>query len=77
METPEDHQYFPPVEMATEDGLLAYGGDLSVDRLLYAYNHGIFPWFEEGQPILWWSPDPRMVLYPKKLKISNSITPVR
>jgi len=76
LKTPEDHTYFPPVEMATEDGLLAYGGDLSVDRLLYAYKHGIFPWFEEGQPILWWSPDPRMVLYPKKLKISKSMKQV-
>lgn len=76
MKTPEDPNYFPPVEMATEDGLLAYGGDLSVNRLLYAYTHGIFPWFEDGQPILWWSPDPRMVLYPKKLKVSKSMKQV-
>ena len=76
MKTPEDDTYFPPVEMATEDGLLAYGGDLSVNRLLYAYTHGIFPWFEDGQPILWWSPDPRMVLYPKKLKVSKSMKQV-
>ncbi|WP_051931095.1 leucyl/phenylalanyl-tRNA--protein transferase [Gillisia sp. Hel_I_29] len=62
--------------MATEDGLLAYGGDLSVNRLLYAYTHGIFPWFEDGQPVLWWSPDPRMVLYPKKLKVSKSMKQV-
>lgn len=73
MKTPEDPNYFPPVEMATEDGLLAYGGDLSVERLWYAYKHGIFPWYEDGQPILWWSPDPRMVLYPEKLKISKSM----
>lgn len=76
MKTPEDDTYFPPVEMATEDGLLAYGGDLTVNRLLYAYTHGIFPWFEDGQPILWWSPDPRMVLYPKKLKVSKSMKQV-
>ncbi len=76
MKTPEDDTYFPPVEMATEDGLLAYGGDLSVNRLLYAYTHGIFPWFEDGQPVLWWSPDPRMVLYPKKLKVSKSMKQV-
>jgi leucyl/phenylalanyl-tRNA--protein transferase len=66
---------FPPVEWATTDpnGLLAAGGDLSVARLLEAYRHGIFPWFNEGQPILWWSPDPRMVLFPAELKVSRSL----
>ena len=57
---------FPPVETALREpnGLLAMGGDLSVERLLDAYRHGIFPWFNPGEPILWWSPDPRMVLVP-------------
>jgi leucyl/phenylalanyl-tRNA--protein transferase len=67
---------FPPVESAlTEpDGLLCAGGDLSAARLLEAYRRGIFPWFSEGQPILWWSPDPRTVLYPAELKVSRSLT---
>jgi len=64
---------FPPLERANEDGLLAIGGDLSVKRLLDAYNHGIFPWYEASQPVMWWSPDPRMVLFPEKLKISKSM----
>jgi leucyl/phenylalanyl-tRNA--protein transferase len=66
---------FPDVEAAeTEpDGLLAMGGDLSVTRLLNAYRHGIFPWYGEGQPILWWSPNPRTVLFPNHLKISRSL----
>lgn len=64
---------FPPVENATEDGLLAYGGDLSKERLLLAYRNGIFPWYDESSPILWWCPDPRMVLFPEKLKISKSM----
>ena len=66
---------FPPIEQAlTEpDGLLAVGGDLSPQRLLNAYQHGIFPWYTEGEPILWWSPDPRFVLFPEKLKISRSL----
>lgn len=59
--------------MADEDGLLAVGGDLKPDRLLLAYRSGIFPWYEKGQPILWWSPDPRMVLFPDKLKVSKSM----
>lgn len=69
------HTAFPPIEDALDDpnGLLAIGGDLSVERLLNAYRHGIFPWFSEGQPILWWSPAPRMVLYPEELKISRSM----
>ena len=65
--------WFPPVNVASEDGLLAMGGDLSVERLLLAYRSGIFPWYNEGEPILWWSPDPRMVLFPDKLKISKSL----
>lgn len=64
---------FPNVENADEDGLLAIGGDLSEERLILAYRSGIFPWFSEGEPILWWSPDPRFVLYPKKVKISKSM----
>lgn len=64
---------FPDIESAFEvpDGLLAAGGDLSQERLLYAYRHGIFPWFDDGQPILWWSPDPRCVLYPESLRLSR------
>jgi len=66
---------FPPVEQAlrSPNGLLAAGGDLSSARLLEAYRHGIFPWFSEGEPILWWSPDPRMVLFPHEFKVSNSL----
>ncbi len=59
---------FPDPGMAEEDGLLAVGGDLSVERLLVAYSNGIFPWYSEGQPILWWSPNPRMLLFPKDFK---------
>ena len=66
---------FPPVENALTEpnGLLAVGGDLSPQRLLAAYRKGIFPWFNEDDPILWWSPDPRMVLFPYELKISRSL----
>jgi len=64
---------FPPIENATEDGVVAIGGDLSIERLLLAYRCGIFPWFSEGEPILWWSPDPRFLLFPDKIKISNSM----
>ncbi|WP_212002695.1 leucyl/phenylalanyl-tRNA--protein transferase [Chitinophaga sp. HK235] len=66
---------FPPVSLAEPDGLLAVGGDLSVDRLLLAYRSGIFPWFDE-RPILWWSPDPRFVLFPADLKVSASMKQV-
>jgi leucyl/phenylalanyl-tRNA---protein transferase len=67
---------FPPVELALSDppGLLAAGGDLSPERLLAAYRRGIFPWYSQGQPILWWSPDPRAVLFPAELKVSRSLT---
>jgi leucyl/phenylalanyl-tRNA---protein transferase len=67
---------FPPVEMANEDGLLAIGGDLSIERLLLAYQQGIFPWYNEDEPICWWSPDPRFVLYPAQLKVSKSMKAV-
>jgi len=63
---------FPPPQLA-EDGLLAVGGDLSRERLLLAYANGIFPWYSEGEPILWWSPDPRMVLFPAEMHISRSL----
>lgn len=64
---------FPPVEQASPEGLLAVGGDLRPERLLKAYRHGIFPWYSDHQPILWWSPDPRAVLFPDKLHISRSL----
>jgi leucyl/phenylalanyl-tRNA--protein transferase len=63
---------FPPPDLAEPDGLLAIGGDLSIQRLLLAYRNGIFPWYE-GENILWWSPDPRFVLFPEELKISHSM----
>jgi len=64
---------FPPPELAIPGGLLAVGGDLAPERLLLAYRHGIFPWFSPGEPILWWSPDPRCVLFPDRLRISRSM----
>ena len=64
---------FPPVTLANRDGILAIGGDLSVERLLLAYQSGIFPWFEQGDPIMWWSPNPRMVLFLDELIISKSM----
>ena len=64
---------FPAVEQATSEGLLAIGGDLRPERLLEAYRRGIFPWYNEGQPILWWSPDPRTVLFPERLHVSRSL----
>ncbi len=71
-----DDLSFPPVENANEEGLLAVGGDLSPERLLLAYKSGIFPWFNEDTLVLWWSPDPRMALYPEKIKISKSMRKV-
>lgn len=68
-----DELIFPPPELAEDNGLLALGGDLSEARLLLAYSMGIFPWYSEGDPILWWSPDPRLVLLPEELKISRSL----
>ncbi len=74
----DPHQAFPPPEEALDEpnGLLAVGGDLSVPRLLNAYRSGIFPWFEEGQPILWWSPDPRLVLFPPEIRVHRSLRKV-
>jgi len=73
--SPHSSEWFPDVELALRepDGLLAVGGDLSVPRLMSAYRHGIFPWYSDEQPILWWSPDPRSVLFPGELKISRSL----
>lgn len=65
--------FFPPVEQANRDGILAVGGDLSSERLQLAYTSGIFPWFEEGEPIMWWSPNPRMVLFLDELIVSKSM----
>jgi len=65
--------YFPPVTETDFSGILAVGGDLSTERLLLAYNSGIFPWFEDGEPITWWAPDPRMVLLLDELNISKSM----
>lgn len=67
---------FPSVEQANAEGLLAVGGDLSSERLLLAYQNGIFPWFNEDSLIMWWSPNPRMVLFPDKIKISKSMKKV-
>jgi leucyl/phenylalanyl-tRNA---protein transferase len=64
---------FPPVNLAEPEGLLAIGGDLEPERLLAAYRQGIFPWYEEGGPILWWSPDPRLVLFPEELRVSKRL----
>jgi len=68
--------WFPDVNKASPEGLLAIGGDLSTERLLLAYKTGIFPWFENDEPILWWSPNPRFVLFPEKLKVSKSMRQV-
>ncbi|MES2821847.1 MAG: leucyl/phenylalanyl-tRNA--protein transferase [Pseudomonadota bacterium] len=70
-----DSLAFPPLDKAlrTPNGLLAAGGDLTAERLIQAYRHGCFPWFEAGQPILWWSPDPRTVLFPEELHLSRSL----
>ncbi len=69
----DDDPGFPDPALAEEDGLLAIGGDLSTERLLIAYSNGIFPWFSEGEPILWYSPHKRCVIYPNKIKISKSM----
>lgn len=70
-----DQLLFPPAEEAV-DGIVAVGGDLSVERLKLAYQHGIFPWYNSDEPIIWWSPDPRFVLFPEKLRISKSMKQV-
>ena len=67
---------FPPPHLAIKEGLLAVGGDLSTERILLAYRSGIFPWYSSGDPILWWSPDPRLVLYPDELRTSKSLRKV-
>jgi leucyl/phenylalanyl-tRNA--protein transferase len=69
----DENIWFPPVSEALEDGLLAMGGDVSVDRLILAYRQGIFPWYDGATP-LWWSPDPRFVLFPEELKVSKSMS---
>ena len=68
--------FFPPLTMADDDGLLAVGGDLGTQRLLLAYHSGIFPWYNKDEPICWWSPDPRFVLYPDEIKVSSSMKTV-
>ena len=72
----DDSLWFPPLEEARPDGLLAIGGDLGVKRLLLAYQNGIFPWYNEDEPPMWWSPDPRFVLFPEELKVSKSMMQV-
>lgn len=67
---------FPHPELADEDGILAWGGDLSAERLALAYSYGIFPWYNDGEPILWWSPSLRFVLFPNELKVSKSMRKV-
>jgi len=71
----QENEPFPPLDMALAEpnGLIAIGGDLSPERLLQAYRHGVFPWYSAGEPILWWSPDPRMVLMLDELKVSRSL----
>ena len=71
----DENIWFPPIESALEDGLLAMGGDLSTERLIKAYQEGIFPWFE-GETPLWWSPNPRFVIYPANLKVSATMKQV-
>ena len=71
-----DDLIFPSPKLAAREGLLAVGGDLSRERLLLAYRMGIFPWYSENEPIMWWSPDPRLILYPDQLKISKSLKKV-
>ena len=68
-----DSLAFPPPQLARSDGLLAVGGDLSPERLLQAYRLGIFPWYGPGEPLLWWAPDPRLVLFPAELRISRRL----
>ncbi|GJM34878.1 MAG: leucyl/phenylalanyl-tRNA--protein transferase [Saprospiraceae bacterium] len=72
---PEDELIFPDPELADPNGVLAVGGDLSPERLLMAYQMGIFPWFNPNEPLVWWSPDPRFVLFPEKLKVARSMRP--
>ena len=67
--------YFPHPENTTEEGILAIGGDLSVERLKLAYQWGIFPWYSADDPIVWWNPDPRYIIYPDKVKVAKSMRP--
>lgn len=69
----DDDCFFPPADRANEDGLLAFGGDLSPQRLLNAYSNGIFPWYSDDEPLLWWSLDPRLVIRPGEMKVSKSL----
>ena len=71
-----DKLVFPPVEMATPEGIIAIGGDLGTERLLLAYRSGIFPWYNQDEPIVWWSPDPRFVLFADQLRITKSMQSV-
>jgi len=71
-----DDLLFPPAELASPSGILAIGGDLSPERLILAYQKGIFPWYLEGEPIIWWSPDPRFVLFPEEIYVSRSMRQV-
>lgn len=72
----DEDLWFPDPTEATEDGLLAVGGDLRPERMLLAYQNGIFPWYSAEDPLLWWSPDPRFVLFPAQLKVSHSMRPL-
>lgn len=72
----DDELWFPNPELADVDGLLAVGGDLTIERLLLAYNHGIFPWYSEQTPILWYSPHQRFVIYPDRIKVTKSMAKV-
>jgi leucyl/phenylalanyl-tRNA--protein transferase len=72
-QNPYDRGYFPDPVLSSEEGILAVGGSLDIPVLLEAYSRGIFPWYSEGSPLIWWSPDPRMVLFPERLKISKSM----
>lgn len=69
----EENIFFPKPELANPDGLLAVGGDLRLERLLLAYSNGIFPWYNEGEPILWWCPKERFIIYPSKIHVSRSM----
>ena len=73
LELPTDRIWFPDTALADEDGLLAFGGDLSVERLITAYSKGIFPWYSDDTPILWYSPHERFVLFPKEIRITKSM----
>jgi leucyl/phenylalanyl-tRNA---protein transferase len=72
----DDTIWFPPVEATDDNGIVAIGGDLSIERLLLAYRSGIFPWYNEEEPIIWWCPNPRFVLFPQHLKVSKSMQTV-